>query len=65
MATIINLLKRNRWIEARGYGPSETRLNEAEMEASSGFLSERGMILIGCVLYCAFVWGALFRWLFG
>lgn len=65
MATIINLLKRTRWIEQRSYDASDFSVADTDANANAAFLSERGMILIACVLFCSFVWGAVFVWLFG
>nr|WP_070961206.1 hypothetical protein [Hyphomonas sp. Mor2] len=65
MATIFNLIRGNRWIEDRIYKPAEMASSETDIEAGKAFLSERGMILIACGLYCAFVWAAIFLWLFG
>lgn len=65
MATIFNLLKRNRWIEERYFDASDFSGKDADADADAAFLSERGMILIACVLFCSFVWSAVFVWLFG
>ncbi|MCR9080102.1 MAG: hypothetical protein NXH78_13480 [Hyphomonadaceae bacterium] len=65
MATIFNLLKRNRWIEERYFDATDFSVKDTDADADAAFLSERGMILIACVLFCSFVWSAVFVWLFG
>ncbi|MCR9196215.1 MAG: hypothetical protein NXH88_15860 [Hyphomonas sp.] len=65
MATIFNLLKPSRWLDERFFKPTEMTARQAELDENSAFLSERGMILIACVLFCGFVWSGLFLWLFG
>lgn len=65
MATIFNLLKSSRWLGERFFKPTEMTTGQADLGEKSAFLSERGMILIACVLFCSFVWSAVFLWLFG
>lgn len=65
MATIFNLLKSSRWLDERFFKPTEITTRQADLDEKSAFLSERGMILIACVLFCSFVWSAVFLWLFG
>lgn len=65
MATIFNLLKRNRWIEDRSFDASDFPVKDTDAETNAAFLSERGMILIACILFCSFIWSAVFVWLFG
>ena len=65
MATIFNLLKRNRWIEERYFDASDFSVKDTDTDVDAAFLSERGMILIACILFCCFVWSAVLVWLFG
>lgn len=65
MATIFNLLKSGRWRDERFFKAPEIARRADDLEPKPAFLSERGMILIACVLFCSFVWSALFLWLFG
>lgn len=65
MATIFNLLKRNCWIDERDFDASDFSVKDTDTDVDAAFLSERGMILIACILFCSFVWSAVLVWLFG
>ena len=65
MATIFNLLKSGRWRDEHYFNPTDTAGRADDLEPKAAFLSERGMILIACILFCSFVWSAIFLWLFG
>ena len=65
MATIFNLLKPSRWLDDRFSNAPRPVKDREDPETGSAFLSERGMIVIACIVFCSFVWSIVFLWLFG
>lgn len=74
MASLFEMLK----IERLGFAPKPSQgirrpatepsadiIQPAKQAKARPFLSERGLILIGTIVFCALVWGTLALWLFG
>jgi len=65
MAANFNLLKLDRLLPRRDFESSADGLAEANLQLAEPFISERGMILIGCFVFCALVWSTALLWIFG
>ena len=74
MAAFSNLLKLDRLIRAvKGLAnlrdaelkPQTSGFDDVELQAEYAFVSERGMILIGCFIFCLLVWSTALFWIFG
>ena len=65
MATNFNLTESIRVGERRAFHHQNANRIEAVDEEDLPFLSERGMILIACFVFCSLVWSTILLWLFG
>ena len=64
MAANFNLLKLDRYLPRRDVDPFSDAALDADLDGDHAFLSERGMILIACFVFCALAWTTLLLWIF-
>jgi hypothetical protein len=65
VATNSNFVEPTRIYDRGTYPDLSTHLVDPEDGMGSAFISQRGLILISCFVYCAMFWSIAFLWLFG